>query len=70
MTEVTAVLRDAAKMELLSGRYKLVGTISGDTKGRFKDGQRVLTSVVVSVDGDIFNTVNSVYRVENWEAPR
>jgi hypothetical protein len=67
MTEVTAVLRDAVKASLPGGKYKLVGTIYGDTKRRFQDGTRVVTSTVTGVDGDVFKTVNSAYRVQTWE---
>lgn len=42
--------------------------IYGDAKGRFADGAWVLTSAVVSEEGDIFRTRYSAYKVESWAA--
>ncbi|RWO20635.1 hypothetical protein [Mesorhizobium sp.] len=47
----------------------LSGRVYGDTKGRFRDGDRITTSTIVSEEGDVFRTRFSVYRVESWYAP-
>lgn len=44
----------------------LVGNVYGDTKGRFRDCDRITTSTLMSEEGDIFRTRFSVYRVESW----
>jgi hypothetical protein len=40
------------------------GAIYGDTRGRFKDGQYVITSSVVSHKGNVYKTLYSTYEVE------
>lgn len=62
--EITGVLRNATR-----DAAGLCGLIYDDTKGRFNDGQLVFTSKIMSEDGDIFRTRNSVYRVESWARP-
>lgn len=47
----------------------LSGQVYGDTKGRFRDGDRITTSTIMSEEGDVFRTRFSVYRVESWYAP-
>lgn len=44
----------------------LSGEVYGDTKGRFRDGERITTSTIMSEEGDVFRTRFSVYRVESW----
>ncbi len=44
----------------------LSGEIYGDTKGRFRDGERITTSTIESEDGDLFVTRYSIYKVESW----
>lgn len=41
----------------------IYGEIFEDSKGRFKDGDGIVTSRLVSVDGDIAQTVNTVYKL-------
>lgn len=40
------------------------GYIYDDSKGRFADGTFIHTSKIVSIDGDILKTRNSVYILE------
>lgn len=65
---VTAELRNVTRCG--DGAWRpydhLSGDIYGDSRGRFIDGERVSTSKIVSVDGDVFTTRNSVYRVTSW----
>jgi hypothetical protein len=61
MTELTGVLRHARR-----DGDRLIGCVYGDTKGRFEDGDSIVTSRVVSEEGDIVRTRFSVYRVESW----
>jgi hypothetical protein len=45
----------------------LYGEVYGDTKGRFRDGDRIWTSrLKAREDGSIFRTTYSVYKVESW----
>ncbi|WP_156940414.1 hypothetical protein [Mesorhizobium sp. LSHC414A00] len=44
----------------------LSGEVYGDTKGRFRDGERITTSTIMSEECDVFRTRYSVYRVESW----
>lgn len=63
MTErVDAELHEAAFVDYF-GDIVVYGVISGDRKKRFPDGWNVRTSPVVSVNKDIVETLNSVYRV-------
>lgn len=48
----------------------LSGEVYGDTKGRFRDGERITTSTIMSEEGDVFRTRFSVYRVESWREER
>lgn len=41
----------------------LRGAIYGDTRGRFNDGDYVITSRVVSHEGNVYRTKNSEYAV-------
>ena len=40
------------------------GAIHGDTRGRFRDGEYVITSRIVSHEGNVYKTLNSIYEVE------
>lgn len=42
----------------------LRGAIYGDTRGRFNDGEYVITSRIISHEGNIYKTLNSTYEVE------
>lgn len=41
----------------------IYGEIFEDSKGRFKDGDGIVTSRLVSVKDDIAETVNTVYKL-------
>ena len=45
----------------------LSGEVYGDTKGRFRDGERITTSTIMEEQGALFRTRFSAYRVESWE---
>jgi hypothetical protein len=44
--------------------HSLRGAIYGDTRNRFEDGEYVITSRVVSHEGNIYRTLYSTYEVE------
>lgn len=44
----------------------LHGQVYGDAKGRFRDGEWITTSTIMSEEGDTFQTRYSAYRVETW----
>lgn len=44
----------------------LCGYISDDVRGRFNNGDFVVTSTIMHEDGNIFQTRNSIYKVESW----
>lgn len=52
-------LKDASK-----AGEGLRGAIYGDTRGRFNDGDYVITSRVVKVEGNVHHTLHSTYEVE------
>lgn len=67
---VTGELRNTEKVFLdgQSGDFKLRGEIYGDTKGRFSDGEVVITSTVMrEFGGNWFGTRNSAYGVKSWK---
>lgn len=41
----------------------IYGTVYEDSKGRFKDGDGIVTSRLVSVDDNIAKTLNSTYKL-------
>ena len=46
---------------------RLIGKVYGDTRGRFLDGDVIVTSSVVEQLPDyVFRTRNSTYKVESW----
>lgn len=61
---VTATLSMATLYDYGPEHQRVRGTISGDTKGRFKDGEVVHTSRVTKVDNDFVWTLNSKYRID------
>jgi len=67
--EIVGTLRNARRVsasEDLRGPC-LHGQVYGDTKGRFRDGDYITTSTIMSEDGDVFKTRYSAYKVEHWE---
>ena len=45
----------------------LSGEVSGDTRGRFRDGERITTSTIFEELGNgLFKTRFSAYKVESW----
>jgi hypothetical protein len=61
-TEITADIHDGY-LTTLYGRGLLVGRIVGDKKERWPDGTIIRSSSIVSIDGNIVTTNNSVYRM-------
>ena len=61
--EITATLTNARFIQT-GNRQIVAGTIIGDTRKRFRDGETVYTSEILEVDGDIVTTRNSVYRIQ------
>jgi hypothetical protein len=53
-------LKDATKIE--GGLIR--GAIFGDTRGRFNDGEYVITTVATEVIPGVYRTKNSTYQVE------
>lgn len=41
----------------------IYGTVYEDSKGRFQDGDDIVTSRLVSVDDNIVKTMNSTYKL-------
>lgn len=66
--EITGTLRNAERVDRgQDPRAPAIrGQIFGDVRGRFNDGDVVITSTVLDEDGDVFTTRNSVYKVESW----
>ena len=68
MTNINGTLRNARRLspsEDVRGPC-LQGEVYGDTKGRFFDGESIVTSTIMSEEGDVFRTRYSVYKVESW----
>jgi hypothetical protein len=66
--ELTGTLRNARRVARGEDPRApcLSGDVYGDARGRFRDGERITTSTVVSEDDDVFTTRYSVYKVESW----
>lgn len=67
--EINGTLRNARRLGV--GEHHrapcLSGDIYGDTKGRFGDGEAVITSTITEELPDgVFKTTFSAYRVESW----
>lgn len=69
MKSVTAKLRNAVRYFWNHKSYSIVGQVYGDTKGRFADGAEITTSKVLSEEGNVVITRNSIYEVETWFMP-
>lgn len=54
------ILRDASRIE--GGGLR--GAIHGDTRGRFNDGDYVITTPAKEVSPGVFETKHSTYQVE------
>lgn len=65
---ITGTLRNARRVSAGDDPRApcLSGDVFGDTRGRFRDGERITTSTIMSEDGDVFTTRYSTYRVESW----
>ena len=48
----------------------LYGQVYGDTKGRFRDGDWITTSTIMSEEGNEFRTRFSAYRVDSWASDK
>lgn len=69
---ITAVLRNATRVPRGDDVRApcLRGVVASDIKGRFLDGEPIITSTILEeLPGDVFRTRNSVYRVESWAEP-
>jgi hypothetical protein len=69
--QINGTLRNARRLG--AGEHHrapcLSGEIYGDTKGRFTDGEAVVTSTITEeLPDDVFKTTFSAYRVESWAA--
>ena len=64
--KATATLRDW-NIQRFYGKVTVVGTIYGDTKGRFNDGDTIRTSSVLKADfvSGVLETRNSIYLLED-----
>jgi hypothetical protein len=65
MSNITGRLINARRQPCYGG-YIIAGDIYADSLGRFDDGAEIRTSLVVSEEGDIVLTANSIYDVESW----
>lgn len=64
--DADAMLDDWVKCTVVGGAQFVVGTVSGDAKGRFRDGTTMSTSALVTddegiVEGAVVETLNSRY---------
>lgn len=68
MPELTGTLRNAHRVPKGDDHRApcLRGEVYGDARGRFRDGDIIVTSTILSEDGDVFTTRNNTYRVESW----
>lgn len=65
MTEITATLKDARRIDTPYRGKHLNGAIYGDRRNRFRDGERIYTSTIMEeLPGNIFRTRYSTYKVE------
>jgi hypothetical protein len=65
MSNLTGDLHNARKISAGS-TFRLKAEIYNDSRGRFTDGDVILTSPVLEQDGSIFITENSAYDVKFW----
>lgn len=68
MTKITGTLRNAKRVPRGDDPRApcLRGQIYGDIRGRFRDGEYVTTSTIMSEADDVFVTRYSTYKVESW----
>jgi hypothetical protein len=45
---------------------KIVGFVYNDISGRFRDGEVIRTSSIVSEEGDVVATRDGVYKIVTW----
>lgn len=63
--EITGTLKNARFIHDGPDRKTLNGDLYGDKRGRFQDGERVITSRIMKEHGDgVYSTLNSTYKVE------
>jgi hypothetical protein len=62
---LTGDLHNARKVTAGS-TFRLQAEIYNDSRGRFADGEVVLTSPVIEQEGSIFITEHSAYDVKFW----
>jgi len=69
--EIIGTLRNARRVSVGEDPRApcLSGDVYGDTKARFRDGERITTSTIMSEEGDVFRTRFSAYRVASWFTP-
>lgn len=65
MNQYDAVLHSWIRMRCCRSGWGLSGTISGDTKGRFKDGEKVRTSLITSIEDGFAQTRNTRYKLSS-----
>jgi hypothetical protein len=65
MNNLTGDLLNARKV-FIAGGLHLKGEIYNDSRGRFRDGEVVLTSRILEQEGSVFITENSAYDVRSW----
>jgi hypothetical protein len=65
--QITGTIKNARFFDIGSKQI-VCGQIYGDAGNRFEDGTQINTSEVISVDGDLVTTRNSVYRIERRAA--
>ncbi len=69
MSNITGRLINAERIRITETHYRIRGEVYEDVHERFPDGGVILTSPVVSEDGPIILTRNSIYEIESWKAP-
>lgn len=69
MTDITAELHNVSWSKLHP--KSLIGSIKNDSRGRWRDGTPITTSTVVKdLGNNVFKTLNSTYKVVNWNEDR
>ena len=66
MSNITGRLINARRVPIHPTGYIIVGDIYEDARNRFPDGAEVRTSPVLSEEGAIILTANSIYEIEGW----
>jgi hypothetical protein len=65
MNNLTGDLLNVRRVAVADG-FRLKGEIYNDSRGRFTDGQVILTSRILEQDGSVYITENSAYDVRSW----